>query len=71
MALPFRPQPAEGNFAVRVIVGDLALERLCVKCIASRGFTRFAVEAIVAEIRRWSSTRRRAVPDARAQARSS
>ena len=24
MALPFRPQPAEGNFAVRVIVGDCA-----------------------------------------------
>ena len=41
------------SLAVRAVVGDLAVAPLCVKCLASRrGFTRFAVEAIVAELRR-------------------
>lgn len=47
------PKSQHDALAVRAIVGELVQEPLCVKCIATRrGFTRFAVEGIVAKLRR-------------------
>ena len=47
------PHSHQNALAVRAIVGELAMGPVCVKCIATRGrFTRFAVEEIVARLRR-------------------
>jgi hypothetical protein len=47
------PKSHQDALAVRAIADELAVEPLCVKCIATRrGFTRFAVESIIEELRR-------------------
>ena len=53
MALTSETRSHQETLALRAIVDELALGPVCVKCISTRqGVTRFAVESIVADLRR-------------------